>query len=125
VSNLKLLRESLADVQSPRSSDSAWVAPFELPMGAAYALLAAAHLGYSRRDGRKYVYHTHVRQNIAALLAEYTFSPPAAIWSTAAPGVQLEFVCAAFSLLCHSYAEMMSWHTDARDGVLTALGELA
>jgi hypothetical protein len=223
-------------------------------MGAAYALLAAERHGYSRRDGRKYEYHTHVRGNIAAIVAEHAFTPsasehplfddwvsgfyfnaaeqrivwaadcllttfaaidcpcgrpgelrghgrhsfaevwkaaslrlehvgtehqrdltyvavllrqsaverhracemaftpdtvlsmlrdhlehkhgytldghrktaarPRLIWSTAAPGVQLEFACAAFSLLCHSYDEMMNWHADARNSVLTALGEL-
>jgi hypothetical protein len=255
MSNMKLVRESLADLQSPRFSDSAWVAPFELLMGAAYALLAAERHGYSRRDKRKYEYHTHVRGNIAAILAEQAFAPlasgrpvfddwvsgfyfnaaeqrivwaadrllttfaaldcpcgrpsempgygkhsfpevwkaaslrlehvgtehqkdltyvavllqqsvaerhhpcemafnadtvlsmlrdhiehkhgytldghrktvagPHISWSTAAPGVQMEFVCAAFSLLCHTYNEMMNWHAGARDRVLTALGELA
>ncbi|HVP50702.1 MAG TPA: hypothetical protein VMT05_01210 [Terriglobales bacterium] len=255
MSNLKLVRESLANLQSPRFSDSVWVASFELLMGAAYALLAAERHGYSRRDGRKYEYHTHVRGNIAAIVAEHGFTRPVSeqplfddwvsgfyfnaaeqrilwaadrllttfaaidcpcgrsselrghgrhsfaevwkaaslrlehvgtehqkdlthvavllrqsaverhracemafspdavlsmlrdhlehkhgytldghrktvarprlIWSTAAPGVQLEFVCAAFSLLCQSYDEMMNWHADARDSVLTALGELA
>ena len=255
MSNLRLVRESLGDLESPRFSDSAWVASFELLMGAAYALLAAERHGYSRRDGRKYEYHTHVRGNIAAIVAEHAFAPPAAdrpvfddwvsgfyfnaaeqrivwaadrllttfaaldcpcgrpgklsghsrhsfaevwkaaslrlehvgmehqkdltyvavllrqsaverhqacemafspdavlsmlrdhlehkhgytldghrrttagphlSWSTAAPGVQMEFACPAFSLLCHSYNEMMNWHADARDHVLTALGELA
>jgi len=255
VSFTRLVRESLADLECPNFSDSAWVAPFELLMGAAYALLAAEHRGYSRRDDRKYEYHTHVRQNIAALLAEHMLTPPASerslfddwvsgfyfnaaeqrivwaadrllttfaaidcpcgrpselpghgkhsfaevwkaaslrlehvgmehqkdltfvavllrqavserhrpcemtfnadtvlsmlrdhlehkhgytidghrkttaephlSWSTAAPGVQMEFACAAFSLLCHSYNEMLNWHADARDRVLTALGELA
>jgi hypothetical protein len=255
MSNLKLVRESLADLQSPKFSDSAWVAPFELLMGAAYALLAAERHGYSRRDGRKYEYQMQVRGNIAALVAEHAFAPPgpdrpafddwvssfyfnaaeqrlvwaadrllttfAALdcpcdrpgdlpgqgkhsfaevwkaasrrlehvgaehqkdltyvavllqqsvsehhhqyemafnadtvfsmlrdhlehrhgytldgkrrtvagphlrWSTAAPGVQMEIVCAAFSLLCHTYDEMMNWHASARDRVLTGLGELA
>jgi len=255
VSNLKLVRESLANLQSPRFSDSAWVGPFELLMGAAYALLAAERHGYSRRDGRKYEYHTHVRENIAAMVAEHAFASPASggpvfddwvsgfyfnaaeqrlvwatdrllttfatlecpcgrpgelaghgkhsfsevwkaaslrlehvgmehmtdltyvavllkqsvaerhsayelafnadtvlsmlrdhidhkrgdtlagdrkttvgrhiSWSTVGPGVQMEFACAAFSLICHSYNEMMNWHRDARDRVLTALGELA
>ena len=255
MSNLKLVRESLADLQSPRFSDSAWVAPFELLLGVAYALLAAERHGYSRRDGRKYEYHTHVRENIAGLLAEQAFASPASgspvfndwvsgfyfnaaeqrlvwatdrllttfaalecpcgrpgelaghgkhsfsevwraaslrlehvgmehlkdltyvavlleqavwarhhpyemafnadtvlsmlrdhvehrygytldehrkkvaaphiSWSTATPGVQMEFACAAFSLLCHACNEMMSWHADARDRVLVALGELA
>jgi len=255
VSNLKLVRESLADLQSPRFSDSAWVASFELLMGAAYALLAAERHGYSRRDGRKYEYHTHVRENIAAIVAEQVFARLASdchifddwvsrfyfnaaeqrlvwaadrllttfvalecpcgrpselsghgkhsfvevwkaasirlehvgtehqkdltyvavlleqsvwerhhpyemafnadtvlsmlrdhvehkhgytldghrktvagshiSWSSATPGVQMEFACAAFSLLCHAYDEMMNWHADARDRVLVALGELA
>jgi len=255
MSNLKLVRESLADLESPRFSDSAWVAPFELLMGAAYALLAAERHGYSRRDGRKYEYHTHVRENIAAMVAEHLFASPASgnpafddwvcgfyfnaaeqrlvwatdrllttfaalecpcgrpgelaghgkhsfpevwraaslrlehvgmehlkdltyvavlleqalwerhhpyemafnadtvlsmlrdhvehkyghtldghrktvaaphiSWSTATPGVQMEFACAAFSLLRRAYNEMMSWHAGARDRVLVALGELA
>ncbi len=255
MSNLKLVRESLGDLECPKFSDSAWVAPFELLMGAAYALLAAERHGYSRRDCRKYEYHTHVREKIAAVVAAHVFAPPASdrpvfddwvsgfyfnaaeqrivwaadrlltiftaidcpcgrpgelpghgkhsfaevwkaasirlkhvgmehqkdltyvavllqqavserhhpcemtfnadtvlsmlrdhlehkhgytldghrkttavphiSWSTAAPGVQMEFVCAAFSLLCHSYNEMLNWHADARDRVLTALGELA
>jgi len=255
MSNMKPVRESLADLQCPKFSDSAWVTPFELLMGAAYALLAAERHGYSRRDGRKYEYHTHVRENIAAVLAEHAFSPffpdrplfddwvsgfyfnaaeqrivwaadrlltafaslecpcgrpgelpghakhsfaevwkaaslrlehvgaehqkdltyvavllkqavwerhhpcemafnadtvlsmlrdhlehkhgytldghrktvagPHLSWSTAAPGVQMEFLCAAFSLLCHTYNEMMNWHAGARDRVRTALGELA
>ena len=255
MSNLKLVRECVADLQSPRFSDSAWVGPFELLMGAAYAILAAERHGNSRRDGRKYEYHTHVRENIVAILAEHAFAPPASdrpifddwvsgfyfnaaeqrlvwaadrllttfaalecpcgrpselaehgqhsftevwkvasrrlehigaehqkdltyvavllkqsvaerhhlyemvfnadtvlsmlrehiehkhgytrdghrkmvagshiSWSTATPGVQMEFACAAFSLLCHAYNEMMNWHTEARDRVLTALGELA
>lgn len=255
MSNLKLVRESLADLQCPKFSDSAWVAPFELLMGAAYALLAAERHGYSRRDARKYEYHTHVRENIAAILAEHAFAPPASgspvfddwvsgfyfnaaeqrlvwaadrllttfaatacpcgrsgelaghgkhsfsevwkaaslrlehigtehqndltyvavllkqsaaerhhpcemafsavvvlsmlrdhldhkhgytldghrktaagphlSWPTAAPSVQMEFACAAFSLLCHAYNEMMNWHAEARDQVLIVLGELA
>jgi len=255
MSNMKLVRESLADLQSPRFSDSSWVAPFELLMGAVYSLLAAERHGYSRRESRKYEYHTHVRENLAAIVAEHAFAPPASgssvfddwvagfyfnaaeqrlvwatdrllttfaaleclcgrpgelpghgkhsfaevwkaaslrlehigtehqkdltyvavllkqsvaerhhpcemvfntdtivsmlrdhlehkhghtldghrktvagshiSWSTAAHGVQMEFACAAFSLLCHSYNEMMNWHADARDRVLTALGELA
>jgi hypothetical protein len=248
------VRESLADLECPKFSDSAWVAPFELLMGAAYALLAAEHHGYSRRGGRKYEYHTRVRANIADLLAEHAFAPPASErpqfddwvsgfyfnaaeqrivwaadrllttfaaldcpcgrpgelaghgkhsfsevwkaaslrlehvgtdhqkdltylavllkqsvwerhrpgevafnadtvismlrddlehkhghtlngqrrmagpqqgWSSAAPGVQMEFLCAAFSLLCHTYNEMLHWHASARERVLTALGELA
>ena len=43
--NMKLVRESLSDLQPPRFSDSAWVAPFELLMGTAYALLAAERHG--------------------------------------------------------------------------------
>ena len=255
MSSLKSVRESLADLQSPKFSDSAWVASFELLMGAAYALLAAERHGYSRRDRRKYEYHTHARENIAAVVAEHAFAPPASdrstfddwvsgfyfnaaeqrivwaadrllttfaaldcpcgrpselsgqgkhsfaevwkaaslrlehigtehqndltyvavllkqsaaerhhpyempfnadsvlsmlrdhiehkhgytldgprktvagshlSWSAAAPVVQMEFVCAAFSLLCHTYNEMMNWHASARDHVLTALGELA
>jgi hypothetical protein len=54
-----------------------------------------------------------------------TVAGPHLSWSTAAPGVRMEFACAAFSLLCHAYNEMMNWHADARDRVLTALGELA
>ena len=77
MSNLKLVRESLGDLQSPRFSDSAWVGAFELLMGAAYALLAAERHGYSRRDGRKYEYHTHVRENIAAIVAEHAFASSA------------------------------------------------
>jgi hypothetical protein len=249
------VRESLADLGCPKFSDSAWVAPFELLMGVAYALLAAERHGYSRHDGRKYEYHTRVRANIADVLAEQTFTPPASqrplfddwvsgfyfnaaeqrivwaadrllttfaaldcpcgrpgelaghgkhsfsevwkaasrrlehvgtehqkdltyvavllkqsvwerhrpcevafnadtvismlrdhlehkhgytldghrktvagahlSWSSAAPGVQMGFLCAAFSLLCHTYNEMMNWHASARDRVLTALGELA
>ena len=53
MSDLKLVRESLADLQAPKFSDSAWVAPFELLMGAAYALLAGERHGYSRRESRK------------------------------------------------------------------------
>ena len=254
MSNLKLVRESLADLQYPRFSDSAWVASFELLMGAAYALLAAERHGYSRCDGRKHEHHSHVRENIATIVAEHAFASPGpgslvfddwvsgfyfnaaeqrlvwatdrllatfavlgcpcgrpselaghgkhsfpevwraaslrlehvgmehlkdltyvavlleqavwkrrhtyemtfnadnvlsmlrdhvehkyghtfnghrrtvaashTSWSTATPGVQIEFACAAFSLLCHAYNQMMSWHTDARDHVL-ALGELA
>lgn len=255
MSNLKLVRESLADLQSPRFSDSAWVGPFELLMGAAYALLAAERHGYSRRGGRNYEYHTHVREDIAAIVAEHAFAPLASerpifddwvsgfyfnaaeqrlvgaadrllttfaglecpcgrpgeladhgkhsfsevwraaslrlehvgmehmkdltyvavlleqavwerhhpyemafnadtilsmlrdhvehkygytldghgktvsaahiSWSTATPGVQMDFACAAFSLLCRAYNEMMNWHADARDRVPVALGELA
>jgi hypothetical protein len=54
-----------------------------------------------------------------------TVAGPHRSWSTAAPGVQMEIVCAAFSLLCHTYNEMMNWHASARGRVLTALGELA
>jgi len=255
MSNLNRVRESLADLECPKFSDSAWVAPFELLMGAAYALLAAEHHGYSLRDCHKYEYHTHVRERIAAILAEQTFTPPASerslfddwvsgfyfndaeerlawvaerllttfaglecpcgrpgelvghgkrsfaevwraaalrlehvgtehhtdltyvavllkqsvaerhsayelafnadtvlsmlrdhidhkrgdalagdrkttagrhiSWSTAAPGLQMEFVCAAFSLLCHAYNEMLHWQADAREPPLIALGELA
>jgi hypothetical protein len=255
MSNIKLVRESVADLGCPKFSDGAWVAPFELLMGSAYALLAAEHHGYSRRDGRKYEYHAHVRESIAKLVAEHVFASsswdrlmfddwvsgfyfnaaeqrlvwaadrlltifvsldcwcgrggelaahgrhsfvevwkgawlrlehiasehlldlthvavllkqsaverrhpyemvfnadmiismlrdhvehrfgytldghrktvagPHITWSTATAGVQMEFACAAFSLLCHAYNEMLNWHADARDGVLTALGELA
>jgi hypothetical protein len=255
MSNLKLVRESLADIESPKFSDSAWVAPFELLMGAAYALLATERHGYSRRDGRKYEYHAHVRESIASIIVEHAFAGSSSdralfddwvsgfyfnaaeqrlvwaadcllttfaalecpcgrpgelpkrgkhsfaevwraaalrlehvgtehqkdltyvavllkqaiaerqhpyemafnadtivsmlrdhiehrlgytldghrktiagshiTWSTGTAGVQIEFACAACSLLCHAYNEMMNWHADARDRALTALGELA
>lgn len=255
MSNLKLVRESLADIEAPKYSDSAWIAPFELLIGAAYALLAAERHGYSRRDGRKYAYHAHVRESIASMVAEHAFASssserilfddwvssfylnaaeqrlvwaadsllttfatlecpcgrpgelsghgkhsfaevwraaslrlehlgtehqkdltyvavllkqsvaerhhpyemalnadavlsvlrdhiehrhdftldaqrkaaagPHTTWSTATAGMQMEFACAAFALLCHAYTEMTSWHAKARDHSLTALGELA
>jgi hypothetical protein len=54
-----------------------------------------------------------------------TVPEPHLTWSTAAPEVQMESLCAAFSLLCHTYNEMLNWHAGARDRVLTVLGELA
>ena len=48
-----------------------------------------------------------------------------ACWATAPPGVQMEFVCAAFSLLCHAFNEIVQWHGAARERTPTALGELA
>ena len=254
MSNLKVVRDSLADLECHKFSDSMWIAPFELLMGSAYALLSAERHGYSRRDGRKYEYHAHVRESITKLIAEpfagcsldrvvfddwvsgfyfnaaeqrlvwaadrllttlaaldcpcgksgellgagshsfaevwkaasarlehvgaehqkdltyvavllkqslperhhvheMVFNPDKVLsmlrdhvehkfgytldghrktiagsqstWSMATAGVQMEFACAAFSLLCHSYNEMLSWHADARDSTLTALGELA
>ena len=255
MSNLKLVRQSLADLEGPRFNDSVWVAPYELLMGTAYALLAAERHGYSGRDNRKYEYHTHVREVIAKMVAEHAFAcssldrsvfddwvcgfyfnaaeqrlvwaaecllttfatlacpcgrpgeisahgkhsladvwktaslrlghvgtehqidltyvavllkqsvaerqhpyemafnadtvlsmlrdhvehklgytldghrkrvaGPHLTWSVTRASVQMEFACAAFSLLCHAYADMMNWHADARDYALTPLGELA
>jgi len=257
--NGKQVRDSLERLQCPQYSDSIWIAPFELLTGAAYALLAAERHGFSRRDQRKYAYHTHVRENIASLVGEYSFAQQASdraafddwvsgfyfnsavqrivwaaerllvafagipcscgqapevledgrpgfgeiwkaasrrlehvanehqqdlsyvhvllrqmppdrhfrretpfnpdtvfsmlrhdlerkhglglhphdehhqpagtelrlTWSTAGPGLQMQFVCAAFSLLCHAYNELLAWHSGAREEAIAVLGEQA
>lgn len=69
------VREALAALECPSYSDSVWVGSFEQLVGAAYALLAAERHGFSRRDERKYQYHAHVRENVAAWVAEEPFRP--------------------------------------------------
>lgn len=69
------VRESLAALQCPNYSDSVWIGPFEQLAGAAYALLAAERHGFSRHDQHKYQYHAHVRENVAAWVAEEPFTP--------------------------------------------------
>ncbi len=46
-------------------------------------------------------------------------------WSTAAPLLQLQSACAALSLLCHSYNELIAWQTAARVPELVPLGASA
>jgi hypothetical protein len=46
-------------------------------------------------------------------------------WSTAAPLLQLQSACAALSLLCHSYNELIAWQTAARVPDLVPLGASA
>jgi hypothetical protein len=46
-------------------------------------------------------------------------------WSTAAPLLQLQSACAALSLLCHSYNELIAWQTAARVPALVPLGASA
>ncbi len=46
-------------------------------------------------------------------------------WSAAAPLLQLQSACAALSLLCHSYNELIAWQTAARVPELVPLGASA
>lgn len=69
------VREAIAALECPNYSDSVWAAPFEQLVGAAYALLAAERHGFSRHDERKYQFHAHVRENVAAWVAEEPFRP--------------------------------------------------
>jgi hypothetical protein len=67
------VREAIAALECPNYSDSVWAGPFEQIVGAAYALLAAERHGFSRHDERKYQFHAHVRENVAAWVAEEPF----------------------------------------------------
>ena len=69
------VREAIAALECPNYSDSVWAGPFEQIVGAAYALLAAERHGFSRHDERKYQFHAHVRENVAAWVAEEPFRP--------------------------------------------------
>jgi hypothetical protein len=69
------VREAIAALECPNYSDSVWAGPFEQLVGAAYALLAAERHGFSRHDERKYQFHAHVRENVAAWVAEEPFRP--------------------------------------------------
>ncbi len=69
------VREALTALECPTYSDSVWTGAFEQLAGAAYALLAAERHGFSRHDERRYQYHAHVRENVAAWVAEEPFRP--------------------------------------------------
>lgn len=76
--HLKVIRDSVAALQCPKYSDSAWIPVFEQLAGAGYALLEAERHGYTRRDQRKHQYHTHVRENVAAWIVDSPFRQDAA-----------------------------------------------
>lgn len=70
---IKVIRDSAANLQCPKYSDSAWILPYEQLAGAAYALLEAERHGFSRRDQHRHDYHTHIRENVTAWIAEAPF----------------------------------------------------
>ncbi len=46
-------------------------------------------------------------------------------WSTAGPALRMKTACEAFALLCRAHNELAQWNADARQAILTGLGEAA
>ena len=70
---IKAVRDALAALRCPTYIDSVWAAPFDQLTAAAYALLEAEHHGYSHHDRRRFQFHAHVREQVAAWIAGTAF----------------------------------------------------